>query len=87
MITVDNDGEFTYTIVDLIHQIKDLDKFVLRIWTNNSELSFNLDESYDIHFIQETIRYSKNNRTVYVALDNIVSIVLIKDANLKDVVY
>ena len=87
MITVDDNGEFTYTILDLILQLKDLDKFVLRIWTNNSELSFNLDESYDIHFIQETIRYTKDNRTVYVALDNIVSIVLIKDANLKDVLY
>lgn len=85
MISIDEDGEFTYTILDLIKQLVDLDKFVLRIWTNNSELSFNIDNNYDIHFIQETIRYSKDNKVTYISLDSIVSIILLKDTTLEDV--
>ena len=85
MISIDEDGEFTYTILDLIKQLVDLDEFVLRIWTNNSELSFNIDNNYDIHFIQETIRYSKDNKVTYIALDSIVSIILLKDTTLEDV--
>ena len=85
MISIDEDGEFTYTILDLIKQLVDLDEFVLRIWTNNSELSFNIDNNYDIHFIQETIRYSKDNKVTYISLDSIVSIILLKDTTLEDV--
>lgn len=85
MITYDEKGEFTFTVLDLIKQLVHLDEFVLRIWTNNSELSFNIDDSYDIHFIQETIRYSKDNKVTYIALDSIVSIILLKDTTLEDV--
>ena len=85
MISIDEDGEFTYTILDLIKQLVDLDEFVLRIWTNNSELSFNIDNNYDVHFIQETIRYSKDNKVTYISLDSIVSIILLKDTTLEDV--
>ena len=85
MITYDEKGEFTFTVLDLIKQLVHLDEFVLRIWTNNSELSFNIDDSYDIHFIQETIRYSKDNKVTYISLDSIVSIILLKDTTLEDV--
>ena len=85
MITYDEKGEFTFTVLDLIKQLVHLDKFVLRIWTNNSELSFNIDNNYDVHFIQETIRYSKDNKVTYISLDSIVSIILLKDTTLEDV--
>ena len=85
MITIDDDGEFTYTIFDLILQMKDLESFVIKIWTSNSELAFIYDESYDFHFMQESIRVSKKNKMTYITLDTIVSVVLYKDANIGSV--
>ena len=86
MITISDDGDFTYTIFDVILQLNELDKFVLKIWTNNSELAFTYDESYDFHFLQESIRVSKDNRVIYITLDTIVSIILFKNANIEDMI-
>ena len=83
MISVDENGEFTFTIADLIKYLSGLDKFVLRIWTNSSELSFNVDESFDIHFISESIKLSKGKRVTYVALDSVVALNVIKDGDLE----
>jgi hypothetical protein len=83
MISVDENGEFTFTIADLIKYLSGLEKFVLRIWTNSSELSFNVDESFDIHFISESIKLSKGKRVTYVALDSVVALNVIKDGDLE----
>jgi hypothetical protein len=83
MISVDENGEFTFTIADLIKYLSGLDKFVLRIWTNSSELSFNVDKSFDIHFISESIKLSKGKRVTYVALDSVVALNVIKDGDLE----
>lgn len=76
MITIDNDGEFTYTIMDLIVKLSELDKFALKIWTNLSELAYEFDERWSVHFMQESIRFSMNGKHIYVAMDSIVSIIL-----------
>ena len=85
MITIDDDGDFTYTIFDLIKQLSNLDEFVVKIWTHNSELAFIYDESYDFHFIQESIRVSKGNKVTYITLDTIVSVGIYKDTNIGSV--
>ena len=83
MISVDENGEFTFTIADLIKYLSGLEKFVLRIWTNSSELSFNVDESFDIHFISESIKLSKGKRVTYVALDSVVALNVIENGDLE----
>lgn len=85
MITIDNDGEFTYTIFDLIKQMNEVDKFVIKIWTSNSELAYMYDESADFHFLQESIRVTTNNRVTYITLDSIVSIILHKNTRIGEV--
>ena len=83
MISVDENGEFTFTIADLIKYLSGLEKFVLKIWTNNSELAFKCDESYDIHFLTESIRLSKGKKTTYIALDNVVALNVIEDEDIR----
>lgn len=84
-ITIDDQGEFTYTIFDLIKQMHNEDKFVIKIWTANSELAYMYDESADFHFLQESIRVTSNNRVTYITLDSIVSIILYKDTRIGEV--
>lgn len=83
-ISVGDCGEFTYTIMDLIIKLKELEKFILKIWVNGSELPFKCDNEWDIHFIQESVRVSRGNRIKYVALDSIVAIEIIKNKTLKE---
>lgn len=85
MISIDNDGEFTYTIFDLIKQMNDLDNFVIKIWTANSELAFKYDESSDFHFMQESIRVTTGDKVTYITLDSIVSIILYKNKTREEV--
>lgn len=85
MISIDDDGEFTYTIFDLIKQMNEVDKFVVMIWTANSELAFKYDDSSDFHFLQESIRVSKDDKVTYVTLDSIVSIILYKNRTMDEV--
>ena len=85
MITIDNDGEFTYTIFDLIKQMNEVDKFVIKIWTANSELAYMYDESADFHFLQESIRVTSNNRVTYITLDSIVSVIVHKNTRIGEV--
>lgn len=73
MISVDDDGEFTFTIFDLIKELSKLDMYELDIWTTGTELPFNFDESWDIHFISESIRFRRDNRIKYISLDTIVA--------------
>ena len=91
-ITIDNDGEFTYTIFDLIKQMNAVDKFVIKIWTANSELAFTYDESCDFHFLQESIRVSYSNdivgdKVTYITLDSIVSVSLYKNKSKGQVLF
>ena len=85
MITIDNNGEFTYTIFDLIKQMNEVDKFVIKIWTANSELAYMYDESADFHFLQESIRVTSNNRVTYITLDSIVSVIVHKNTRIGEV--
>ena len=85
MITIDNDGEFTYTIFDLIKQMNEVDKFVIKIWTANSELAYMYDESADFHFLQESIRVTTNNKVTYITLDSIVSVIVLKNTRIGEV--
>ena len=86
MIDIMDKSEFTLTITDLIYELSELDKFVLRIWTNNSELSYDIDESSDITFISESIKFCKDNRVNYVAMDSIVSVILLKNTSKEDLI-
>lgn len=85
MISIDNDGEFTYTIFDFIKQLNSVEKFVVKIWTHNSELAFMYDESSDFHFLQEAIRVTTNEKITYITLDTIVSIALYKNKSIDEV--
>lgn len=85
MITIDKDGEFTYTIFDVIKQMNEVDKFVIKIWTSNSELAFLYDESSDFHFLQESIRVTYEDKVTYITLDSIVSIILYKNKTKEQV--
>lgn len=85
MITIDTDGEFTYTIFDLIKQMNEVDKFVIKMWTSNSELAFLYDESSDFHFLQESIRITYGDKVTYITLDSIVSIILYKNKSKEQV--
>ena len=86
MITVEKDSEFTLTIVDVIKKLDKMEQYVVRIWTQNSELSFNYDESWNLHFISESICASRDKKSVYIAMDSIVSIVIIEDGKLEDLI-
>ena len=85
MISIDNDGEFTYTIFDLIKQMNAVDKFVVKIWIANSELAFKYDDSCDFHFLQESIRVTDGDKVTYITLDSIVSIILYKNKTMDEV--
>lgn len=85
MITIDKDGEFTYTIFDIIKQLTEVDNFVIKIWTSNSELAFLYDESSDFHFLQESIRVTYEDKVTYITLDSIVSIILYKNKTKEQV--
>lgn len=85
MISIDNEGEFTYTIFDLIKQMNAVDKFVVKIWSANSELAFVYDESSDFHFLQESIRVTNGDKITYITLDSIVSIILYKNTSKEEV--
>ena len=85
MISIDNDGEFTYTIFDLIKQMNEVDNFVVKIWSANSELAFKYDSSCDFHFLQESIRVTDGDKVIYITLDSIVSVILYKNRTKEEV--
>ena len=85
MITIDDNSEFSYTIFDVIKTLNKLDKFVIKIWSTSSELAFVYDQSNDFHFLQEAIRVSADDRVNYIALDNIISIVIFEGKTLDEV--
>ena len=84
-ITIDDLGDFTYTIFDLIKQMTAVDNFVIKIWTANSELAYLYDDSADFHFMQESIRVTGGDKVTYITLDTIVSIVLYKNKRIGEV--
>lgn len=65
------DGEFTFTISDLIQTLSKLDNFKLKIWVSNVELPFTYTEKCDFVFLQESIRVTKDNHIEYVLYDYI----------------
>lgn len=67
--------------------MNEVDKFVVKIWSANSELAFIYDESSDFHFLQESIRVSSatGDKVTYIALDSVVSIILYKNVSIKEV--
>lgn len=85
MISIADDGEFTYTIFDLIKQMNAVDKFVVKIWIANSELAFKYDSSCDFHFLQEAIRVTNGDKVTYITLDSILSIILYKNKTIEEV--
>lgn len=85
MITVDNDSEFSLTIKSVAEELSRLDKFVIKIWVTGSELSFKFNESWDIHFISESIRFSLGDKIKYVAMDSIMAIDIYVNANWDDI--
>lgn len=85
MISIAEDGEFTYTIFDLIKQMNAVDKFVVKIWSANSELAFMYDNSSDFHFMQESIRVTTGDKVTYITLDSIVSIILYRNKTKEEV--
>ena len=75
MISIQEDGEFTHTIADVIEKLSAMDIFTVKVWVSNSELAFEFDESCDVHFLNESIRITKESgRVTYIALDTVVSI-------------
>lgn len=79
MIDIADKGEFTYIIFDLIKELNELDKFSIKIWMNNPDLVFVFDSTWDILFIQEAIKFMKDDRLVYVPLDSIASMKVYKN--------
>lgn len=71
MISVAEDCEYAILFADLIETLSRLDKFVLKIWVNGSELPFEFYSSFDFHFVQEGIRISDGNDVMYVFYDTI----------------
>lgn len=85
MIEVDDKGDFTLTIFDLIKELKKLEKFALKVWVNGSELAFLFDDSWDILFIQESIKIMKDGRITYIPLDSVASVTVYENRSVQDV--
>ena len=85
MISIQENGEFTHTIADVIEKLSAMDEFVVKVWVS-SELPFKFDESSDIHFLSESIRVTnRQGRVSYIALDSVLAI-SIYPPNLKEFV-
>ena len=68
------DGDYTYTISDLVQVLAKLDKFKLKIWVSNVELPFTFTEESDLMFLQESVRVKHDNHIEYVLYDYITHI-------------
>ena len=68
------DGEFTYTVSDLIKTIAKLDKFKLKIWVSTVELPFTFSHECDFTFLQESVKVVKDNHIEYLLYDFITHI-------------
>ena len=58
-----NDNEYSFIVADLMVTLDSLDEYVLHIRVG--EYDFYFDESYDLVFMQEGIRASKDGRINY----------------------
>ena len=63
------EGEFTYTVSDLIQTLAKLDQFKLKLWVNNVELPFTFSHECDFTFLQESVKVVKDNHIEYVLYD------------------
>lgn len=77
-ITVEKDAEFTTMIADLIAQLCKTDDYIIKIWTLNPELTFNIDcEMHDIHFMTEGMKVIDKDGISYILFDTINNIIVV----------
>lgn len=58
-----NDNEYSFIVADLMVTLDSLKEYILHIRVG--EYDFNFDETYDLVFMQEGIRASKDGRINY----------------------
>lgn len=69
MISVCDECEYSTLIADLIVFLGNLKKFKMRIWVSHSELPFTFNEMWEFHFLQEGMRASNSDKTLYLCYD------------------
>lgn len=78
MIKVCDECEYTILIADLIETLAGLDDFLLRIWVNGSEISYDFkSKDKDFEFLQEGLKISDEAMIDYIFYDTIVSVKVI----------
>lgn len=77
MIEVKEGSEFTILIADLIETLSACDEFILKIWLS-SELPVKVHDEFDFLFLQEGLRISYANRTMWIWYDEIKMIEVLK---------
>ena len=85
MIDKVNDCEYSFMIADLMVMLSGLDKYVVKIWVG-SELAFKYSDEWDILFIQEGMKFKRDNRVSYIPYDIIVNIQVFIDEDVRDVI-
>ena len=77
-ISVCDECEYTVLIADLIETLASLDLFMLKIWVNGSEISYDFkSKEKDFEFLQEGLKISDNEMIDYIFYDTIVSVKVI----------
>ena len=71
------DGEFSYTISDLIKTLAKAHRFRLKIWLTGVELPLEFTEVCDFTFLQESVKVVDENLIQYVFYDLIANIRLV----------
>ena len=68
------DGEFSYTISDLIKTLAKTYRFKLKIWLTGVELPLEFNDECDFTFLQESVKVVDENLIQYVFYDLIANI-------------
>ena len=53
-----------------------LESFKLMIWNRGTELPFELDDKWDLEFMQESVKCEYENKIVYILYDEIVAVMV-----------
>ena len=72
-----DDCDYAFVIADLMVLLDGLDRFVLKIWKNSEPTPVKFDENVCMTFLQEGVRFDRNNSIVYIFYDSIDSIEVI----------
>lgn len=64
MTVVSHDFEYSGIILDVIETLVHLDKYILQIWVDSTEIPFTVYDCDKIEFLQESIKITGSDNTI-----------------------